>query len=149
MKIEKLSVVLRFFLEVVFIVGTIDVITLYWTLPRYFSYIFPNGFLLPVMIDLTLCGIFTLVIIRYIISMLKTVHATNPFIPKNVTSLKALAICCFIITVLLLGLFVFGGLSIVVSLAVLLFLVLGVLCLILSELFQKAVAYKKENDLTV
>lgn len=149
MKIEKLSKTLRFLLEFVFVVGTIDVLTLYWTLPLYFGNVFPEPFFLPALIDLALCGVCTLVIIRYIIGMLKTVGESNPFVPKNVTSLKAMAICCFIITALLLGLLVFSEFSLIVSIAALLFLVIGLLCAIVSGLFQKAVEYKSENDLTV
>ena len=147
MKIEKLSKLLRLFLEFVFVVGVIDLITIYWTMPMFFGDIFPGQFFWPALILLAICVICVLAMLRFVIKMLKTVEQTNPFISQNVTALKSISIFCFVISALWVGLLFFSEFNILMSLILLLFFVAGFLCLILSAIFRNAVEYKNRNDM--
>ena len=80
-----------------------------------------------------------------------SVKRGEPFVKRNVVSLRHMAGCCMIAVAALLSmLFIYGWyqhFSIIVCVFILLF---GALCAFtLSRVFARAVEYKAENDLTV
>ena len=78
----------------------------------------------------------------------KTVLNGDCFIRENVQSLKRMGICSFCIAaVTALRLFLY--LTPAVLITVLVFVIAGLFSLVLSRVFDTAVTYKLENDLTI
>ncbi|MDF2540055.1 MAG: hypothetical protein K0S76_3076 [Herbinix sp.] len=113
---------------------------------KYFS-IFEQYYL-PFCIIFMIAGVFALAIIWDLRNMFRTVIKEDPFVKENVTSLKRMGACAFIITVIMTVrlLFVITPAALVI---IVVFLVAGLFSLVLSQVFDKAVTYKQENDLTI
>lgn len=80
--------------------------------------------------------------------MFKTVLNGDCFIRENVQSLKRMGICSFCIAeVTALRLFLY--LTPAVLITILVFVIAGLFSLVLSRVFDAAVTYKLENDLTI
>jgi len=91
----------------------------------------------------------------------ETLVESNPFTPDNVKSLKWIAYDCFIVSgCYLINFFVnpaYGHVEILTidikgihtDVEYLIFLFAGCFILILSKVFEQAVAFKEENDLTI
>ena len=80
--------------------------------------------------------------------MFRTVLNHDCFVKENVVSLRKMgtySFCIAVITVIRLFLYVTPGVLVVV----LVFLIAGLFSKVLSEVFDKAVTYKLENDLTI
>lgn len=113
---------------------------------RYYS-IFEE-FYLPFCIIFIIAGIFALVILWELRRMFKTVIKEDPFVKENVTSLKRMGICSFVISGSMAArLFLVITPAALVLVAV--FLIAGLFSLVLSLVFDQAVTYKQENDLTI
>jgi hypothetical protein len=94
-------------------------------------------------------------------SILKTLVNSDPFIIKNVTRLKNISWCCFIISIsYLINFFVnnqylsfklvdFDLTGIHTDMEFVIFFFAGCFVLILAEVFKKAVDFKEENDFTI
>ena len=88
----------------------------------------------------------------YILFNLKQMYCTllsgNPFIDKNVSHLRKMAVACFAVFLIYLAkciiMFTFATLVITI-----IFLVGCLFCLTLKDLFKQAINYKTENDLTI
>ena len=80
--------------------------------------------------------------------MFKTLIGGNPFVLRNVSALRRIAIACFVVGVCYAGTFVFWP-TIATALVVGICGVGGLFCLTLKDIFKKAYLYKQENDLTV
>lgn len=95
-----------------------------------------------------LSGIFAVLIIRELRKMFKSVLADNCFIPENVVSLKKMgtySFCIAAITSCRLLLYLTPAVLIVI----LVFVIAGLFSKVLSQVFDTAVTYKLENDLTI
>ncbi len=93
-------------------------------------------------------GIFALAILWELRSMFQTVMKGDPFIRENVRSLKRMGISAFIISGLMAArLFFVITPAAMVLIAV--FAIAGLFSLVLSQVFDQAVTYKQENDLTI
>ena len=80
--------------------------------------------------------------------MFRTVLSEDPFVKDNVYSLKRMGGCAFGIAVLMLvRLFFVITPAALVLVAV--FAIAGLFSLVLSQVFDQAVTYKQENDLTI
>ena len=93
-------------------------------------------------------GLFAVLIIKELRNMFQSVLANNCFIFENVKSLNKMSIYSFIIaltTCCRLFLYITPAVVIVI----LVFVIAGLLCRVLSQVFDKAVSYKLENDLTI
>ena len=80
--------------------------------------------------------------------MFHTVIKENPFVKENVTSLKRMGLCSFIITVIM-AVRLFFVVTPAALVLVTVFVVAGLFSLVLSQVFDQAVTYKLENDLTI
>jgi len=102
----------------------------------------------PFCIIFIFAGIFALVIIWDLRNMFRTVIHEDPFVKGNVVSLKRMGICAFSIAVIMAVrlLFVITPAALVL---VVVFLVAGLFSFVLSQVFDQAVTYKQENDLTI
>lgn len=113
---------------------------------KYFS-IFKDYYL-PYTIIFMISGIFALIILWNLRKMFRSVIDENPFIRENVTSLKVMGICAFAIAILM-AIRLFFIITPAVIILILVFLVAGQFSLVLSLVFDRAVTYKQENDLTI
>ena len=113
---------------------------------RYYS-IFERYYI-PFSIIFMLAGAFALAILRELRLMFHTVINENPFVKENVISLKRMGYCAFVI-----ALFMATKPLLVVTPAtlvlVLVFIIAGLFSIVLSQVFDQAVTYKQENDLTI
>lgn len=113
---------------------------------KYYS-IFMDYYL-PYTIIFMISGAFALVILWNLRKMFKSVIEENPFIQENVTSLKVMGICAFAIAILM-AIRLFFIITPAAFILVLVFLVAGLFSLVLSQVFDRAVTFKLENDLTI
>ena len=149
MRKTPLVVFTKWLLDFMFYCGITIVIGVPWLFRlagRYFS-IF-DEFYLPFCVIFMVSGVFALFIIRELRSMFYTVVKADPFVRENVRSLKRMGNCAFII-----ALFMTVKLVFVITPAtlvlIIVFLVAGLFSLVLSQVFDQAVTYKQENDLTI
>lgn len=113
---------------------------------RYIN--FMEEFYYPFIILFMIAGGFALAILWELRNMLKTVLKENPFVRGNVKSLKRMGCFAFIISLLMAFrlIFIITGAALVL---VLVFIVAGIFSLVLAQVFDQAVTYKQENDLTI
>lgn len=93
-------------------------------------------------------GFFAVFIIRELRKMFKSVLANDCFTYDNVKSLNKMGTYSFIIA-LITCCRLFLYITPAVLIVILVFVIAGLLCKVLSQVFDKAVAYKLENDLTI
>ncbi len=105
-------------------------------------------FYLPFCIIFMVAGVFALIILWELRSIFKTVLREDPFVRENVSSLKRMGISAFCIAVIMLTrlFFVITPAALVL---VAVFTIAGLFSLVLSQVFDQAVTYKLENDLTI
>ncbi|MGF7142586.1 hypothetical protein HNQ56_001004 [Anaerotaenia torta] len=105
-------------------------------------------FYLPFCIIFMVAGVFALIILWELRSIFRTVLREDPFVRENVSSLKRMGISAFCIAVIMLTrlFFVITPAALVL---VAVFTIAGLFSLVLSQVFDQAVTYKLENDLTI
>ena len=93
-------------------------------------------------------GLFAIFIIRELRKMFLTVINENCFVEGNVISLKKMGKGSFSIAVISIIrlLFVLTPATLII---ILVFTIAGLFSLVLSQVFQEAIRYKDENDLTI
>lgn len=93
-------------------------------------------------------GIAAVVIIRELRRMFKTVLNKDCFVYENVISLQKMGKWSFFIVLMsLLRTFVY--MTIAMAVVILVFSIAGLFSLVLSFVFEEAIGFKEENDLTV
>lgn len=113
---------------------------------RYNSYFADNVPELSVIFMLS--GIFAVLIIHELRKLFKTVLVDDCFIRENVTSLNKMGTYSFFIAVITCcRLFLYMTPAVLV--VILVFVIAGLFSKVLSRVFDKAVTYKLENDLTI
>ena len=146
---DKLTLFTKFLLDVMFYAGIVVIITLPLSIKfygRYNSYFADNYYSLCVILFLS--GIFAILIIRQLRKMFSTVIADDCFIRENVTSLERMSIYSFFIAVITAcRLFIYLSPSVLI--VILVFVIAGLFSKVLAGVFDKAVTYKQENDLTI
>ncbi len=95
-----------------------------------------------------LSGIFAVLIIYELRKIFQSVLADDCFIRQNVTSLNKMGTYSFFIA-LLTSFRLFLYLTPAVIVVILVFIIAGLFSKVLSRVFDKAVTYKLENDLTI
>ena len=123
------------------------------TVPLSFQYVgrylsFVKEFYISFCVIYMLAGIFAILILWELRNMFQSVIQENPFIIRNVKSLQRMGIYAFAISVLMIIREIFivtpAGLVLVAV-----FLIAGLFSMVLSQVFDQAVTYKLENDLTI
>lgn len=93
-------------------------------------------------------GVMALIIVQELRKMFLTVLADNAFVLENADSLKKMGKCSFLIAL-------FSIIRLPVSLTpatavvIIVFTIAGLFSIVLCQVFEKAVQYKLENDLTI
>lgn len=149
MKTNPLVRFTKCFIDFMFVSGIIvclSVPVIFRQIGKYFS-IFKNLYT-PYCILFMIAGIFAILILWNLRNIFKTVIKEDPFVRENVKSLKMMGIYAFFIAFLmvlkLIFVITFAGLILI-----LVFLIAGLFSLVLSQVFNQAVTYKQENDLTI
>lgn len=145
-KLTSFTKILLDFMYYAGIVITIFVPTIIRFYGRYNSY-FANN-ILYLSIIFIFSGAFAVLIIRELRKMFRSVLMDDCFIPENVASLKKMGTYSFCIAVIT-SCRLFLYLTPAVLIVILVFVIAGLFSKVLSGVFDKAVTYKLENDLTI
>lgn len=146
---DRLTLFTKYLLDFMFYSGTLVILTLPLSIKfygRYNSYFKNNYYSLLVVFFLS--GIFAVLIIRELRKMFRTVLNNDCFISENVKSLEKMSLYSFFIAVIMAcRLFIY--ITPAVLILILVFVIAGLFSKVLAQVFDKAVAYKLENDLTI
>lgn len=146
---DKITILTKFLLDSMFYGGMLVCLTLPITIKFYGNY---NAYFAKNYIELCLLfffsGVFAVLIMWELRKMFKTVINDNCFIKENVISLKRMGSYSFIIAIIT-SLRLFLYLTPAVLVVILVFIIAGLFSKVLSSVFDKAVTYKLENDLTI
>ena len=146
---DRLTLFTKFLLDVMFYAGIIVTITLPLSIKfygKYNSYFADNFYSLCVIFFLS--GIFAILIIQQLRKMFTTVINNDCFVRGNVASLEKMSIYSFFIAVITAcRLFIY--LTPAVLIIILVFVIAGLFSKVLAGVFDKAITYKEENDLTI
>jgi hypothetical protein len=100
------------------------------------------------LVILYLAGIFAFLILNELRKLLKSCLTDNIFVDENVKRLLRMAVESFLISLIFIAK-VFVVNSIMTMVVVFVFFMASVFCLVVSLLFDQAVHYKKDVDLTI
>lgn len=146
---DRLTLFTKYLLDFMFYSGVLVILTLPLSIKlygRYNSYFKNNYYSLLVVFFLS--GIFAVLIIRELRKMFRTVLNNDCFITENVKSLEKMSIYSFFIAVIMAcRLFIY--ITPAVLIIILVFVIAGLFSKVLAQVFDKAIAYKLENDLTI
>lgn len=146
---DKLTLFTKFLLDFMYYSGIVVIATLplsFRFYGKYNSYFANNYYSLCVIFLLS--GVFTILIIKQLRKMFRTVINDDCFIRENVISLEKMSIYSFFIAVITAcRLFIY--LTPAVLIIILVFVIAGLFSKVLAGVFDKAVTYKQENDLTI
>lgn len=97
---------------------------------------------------LMISGTMSVYVLWEIRCIFKTFVNANPFTQKNVSILRRIAVASFVIAATYIYKCVFWF-TLATAIIVIIFGIAGLFCLVLADVFEQAVVYKEENDLTV
>lgn len=146
---DKFTVFTKLLLDMMFYAGILTIVTLPLTIKFYGRYnnYFANNYVELCFIFST-AGLLAVLVIFELRKLLRTVLADNCFIRENVVSLRRMGNYSFAIAIITaLRLFLYFTPSICII--ILVFMIAGLFSKVLSGVFDKAVTYKLENDLTI
>lgn len=151
MKRETVAVFTKYLLDIMFFAGIVVTLTLPWSVKLVAQYIhfedFEDRYMEMVSIYFVL-GILAVLILGELRKMFRTVLKNDCFVRENVVSLQRMGTYSFIIAaVCLLRMLLYMTVAILVL--VLVFVIAGLFSKVLAFVFDKAVDYKLENDLTI
>ena len=129
MKKETVVWITKYLLDFMYFAGIVATVTLPWSIK----------FIL---------GILAILIIGELRKMFRTVLADDCFVRENVVSLQRMGTYSFIIAIICLLRTVLY-LTVTMLTLVLVFVIAGLFSKVLAFVFDKAIDYKEENDLTV
>ena len=140
----------KYFLDFMFFAGILVEITLPFTLRmagKYYSAEIGRQYI-PMLIIFGISGICGLIIVFCLRKMMRTVTEKNCFVSENTRSLKVMGRVSLVITVLFLvkSVMIPTPASFII---VLTFFIAGIFSHVLSLVFEEAVRFKEENDLTI
>ncbi len=146
---DKLTIITKFILDFMFYSGILVILTLPFSIKffgRYNTYFADNY--IPLILLLSSSSVFAILIIYELRKMFRTVINDDCFIQANVISLRRMGTYSLIIALITAGrLFLYITPSVLI--VILVFVIAGLFSKVLSQVFDKAVTYKLENDLTI
>ena len=146
---DKLTLFTKYLLDFMFYMGIVVIITLPLIIKlygHYNTYFAENYYSLCVIFFLS--GIFAVLILRELRKMFRSVLNDDCFIRENIISLDHMSIYSFFIAVIT-ACRLFLYLTPAVLVVILVFVIAGLFSKVLARVFDKAVTYKLENDLTI
>lgn len=146
---NRLTKLTKALLDFMYYAGMLVCVTLPFSITFYGHYnSYFAKFRIPLIILFFLSGVFAVLIIGELRKMFKSVLQDDCFIRENVISLRKMgnySFCIAFITTCRLFLYITPAVLVVI----LVFVIAGLFSKVLSEVFDKAVTYKLENDLTI
>lgn len=146
---DRLTLLTKFLLDFMFYGGIAVTATLPFSIRfygRYNSYFADN--LIPLILLFLLSGVFAILIINELRRIFRSVINDDCFIPENVISLRRMGSYSFVIAAITSGRLLLY-ITPAVMIIILVFIIAGLFSKVLSHVFDKAVTYKLENDLTI
>ena len=146
---DKLTLFTKYLLDFMFYMGIVVIVTLPLSIKlygHYNTYFAENYYSLCVIFFLS--GIFAVLILRELRKMFCSVLNDDCFIRENVICLERMSIYSFFIAVIT-ACRLFLYLTPAVLVVILVFVIAGLFSKVLARVFDKAVTYKLENDLTI
>ncbi len=148
-KINFINKLTKIVVDIFFYLGIITVISVPYITPKIIRGLkLSESLILPTIITLLLSGACAVYLILQLKKMFKTLIAGNPFVIENTIYLKNMAVVAFIISFIYLTKLTYWFTPATVII-VLVFIVAGLFCLTLKDLFAQAIKYKEDNDLTI
>lgn len=146
---DKLTLTTKLLLDLMFYAGIIVTATLPLSIKIYGGYnsYFAENYI-PLILLFLFSGIFAILIIYELRKLFRSVLDDDCFIRENVVSLRRMGTYSLIIAFITAGrLFLY--ITPAVMIVILVFVIAGLFSKVLSHVFDKAVTYKLENDLTI
>lgn len=146
---DKLTLFTKYLLDLMYFAGIFVTVTLPFSIKfygKYNSYFRDNFYSLLVVLFLS--GIFAVLIIHELRKMFRSVVNDDCFIRENVSSLDKMStysFCIALITTCRLFIYITPAVFIII----LVFVIAGLFSKVLARVFDKAVTYKLDNDLTI
>lgn len=146
---NRITVITKIILDIMFYVGILVTLTLPVTIRFYgkFNSYFADDYVWQLIL-FALSGVLALLIIWELRRMFCTVLQDDCFVEANVVSLSRMGTYSFLIAGVSCGralLYLTPSIGVVI----LVFIIAGLFSKVLSQVFDRAVTYKQENDLTV
>jgi hypothetical protein len=151
MKKETVILITKYLLDVMYFLGIVVTISLPWSvgfLINLFELQEYESNKTEIIIIYFVLGVLAIMILGELRKMFRTVMREDCFVKDNVVSLDRMGTYSFFIALVCLVQFILY-LTLPVLVLVLVFLIAGLFSKVLSFVFDKAVEYKLENDLTI
>lgn len=146
---KKLVKFTKMLLDLMFLVGcalTVGIPVIFYYIGSYIR-VFREYYLIQCVIYM-ISGFFCIIIVWELKKMFGTVLRDDAFVEGNAVSLKKMSKCSFIIAALSIPrLWLSPTPATIVILIV--FAIAGLFSIVLCQVFQKAIRFKEENDLTI
>ena len=146
---DNFTLFTKYLLDFMFYSGFVVILTLPLTIRFYGQYnpYFVENFY-SLLVVFFLAGIFAELIIRELRKMFHSVLNDDCFIRENVVSLDRMSLYSFMIAIIMVcRLFIYTTVAVLV--VILVFIIAGLFSKVLARVFDKAITYKLENDLTI
>lgn len=147
---DRITIITKYLLDFMFFAGILVTATVplsIYLYGKYFNSRFEK-FYIQLCISFILSGIFAVLILGELRKMFKTVLADDCFVQENVISLKKMGTYSFIIS-LVTACRLFLYITPAAMVIVLVFVIAGLFSKVLAQVFDRAVTYKLENDMTI
>lgn len=145
----RLTVWTKYFLDFMFYMGILVTISLPFSIHWVGGYLpwLEQHYWLMLVIYFVL-GVLAILLIHELRKIFRTVLAKNCFVTENVNSLRRMGnVSFFIVVMSLVRCIVFF--TIAMAVVILVFIVAGLFSKVLAYVFEEAVRYKEENDMTI
>lgn len=149
-KLDKIANKLTICLKITLVLALVITFFLSFILKNYFTryFIYDKTYYYATVVFITISGISSSNILLQLIKIMETISCSNPFVNKNAVCLKRIAYSSLAISACFFALLFFRATMLTFMISYV-FLIAFFSCLVFSGLFQKAVDYKDENDLTI
>lgn len=149
MKVQ-ITQITKIILDFMFVAGIVIILTLPFSLKWYGNVLDYQlvEYLWQMVVIFAICGVFALLIVWELRKIFTTVLAEDCFVRRNVTSLNRMGNYAFIIAVIMIARCIFY-ITLAALAMVIVFIIAGLFSKVLAQVFDKAVSYKLENDLTI
>ena len=139
----------KWLLDVMFVVGigiTVGIHVIFYVIGGYIE-AFRKYYLIQCALYM-LSGVLALLIVAELRKMFATVLKDRAFVWENAASLKRMGKCSFLIAALSVARLPLAPTP-ATAVVIIVFSIAGLFCFVLCQVFEKAIQYKEENDLTI
>jgi hypothetical protein len=149
-KKDKLSIAIEYALTILMLTAFVLTVTLPWSIPAV-THHYPGekGFWYEkYLVVLIVSGVMAMLILWQARAVLRIVNNGNPFVSEMVRRLRIIGVECLILSVFyFISVFVVTRFFMVAVFVT--FSVVGMILFVFARLFEQAIAFKEENDMTI